>query len=413
MCNTRLSPSNWLFSLDWLPPSTCLVGGTVRDALLQRKQQHLDLDFVLPTEAVETARKIARHYQAGFVVLDAERRIARVVFPEGTADFAQIEGENLEADLRRRDYTVNAIAYNPHTAQFLDPLGGLEDLQRGVLRMVSPANLEDDPLRLLRAYRQASQSNFTIDPTTRSTIRTLAPLLGKVAAERVQNELGYLLGSSPGSQWLAAAWEDGLLPFWFESATAEDLRQVGKVDQAAQILGETWLELGKELKTPVGSQSTLAWQSLAKLATLVSSVPEEAESQLEQLKYSRAEIGAVTTTVRHLPQLWEAASMTLREQYFFFVDVGEVFPCLVVLALAVGVEMETVAPLIERYLNPNDPVAHPTPLVTGKDLMRSLSLSPSPRIGKLLTEIQIAHIEGKISTPEDALKFATKLIDYF
>jgi tRNA nucleotidyltransferase (CCA-adding enzyme) len=362
---------------------------------------------------VETARKIARHYQAGFVVLDAERRIARVVFPEGTADFAQIEGENLEADLRRRDYTVNAIAYNPHTAQFLDPLGGLEDLQRGVLRMVSPANLEDDPLRLLRAYRQASQSNFTIDPTTRSTIRTLAPLLGKVAAERVQTELGYLLGSSPGSQWLAAAWEDGLLPFWFESATAEDLRQVGKVDQAAQILGETWLKLGKELKTPVGSQSTLAWQSLAKLATLVSSVPEEAESQLEQLKYSRAEIGAVTTTVRHLPQLWEAASMTLREQYFFFVDVGEVFPCLVVLALAVGVEMETVAPLIERYLNPNDPVAYPTPLVTGKDLMRSLSLSPSPRIGKLLTEIQIAHIEGKISTPEDALKFAAKLIDYF
>ena len=76
------------FSLDLLPPSAYLVGGAVRDALLNRKGAYLDLDFVLPQQAVETARKIALQHQGGFVILDEQRQIARVVFPEGTVDFA-------------------------------------------------------------------------------------------------------------------------------------------------------------------------------------------------------------------------------------------------------------------------------------------------------------------------------------
>ncbi|MEB3293001.1 MAG: CCA tRNA nucleotidyltransferase, partial [Synechococcales bacterium] len=125
----------------------------MRDALLERHSEYLDLDFVLPRAAVETARAIARHYQAGFVLLDAERQIARVVFAQGTADFALQVGDSLEEDLRRRDFTMNAIAYNPHTLELVDPLKGCKDLERKVLRMIAPENLAEDPLRLLRAYR--------------------------------------------------------------------------------------------------------------------------------------------------------------------------------------------------------------------------------------------------------------------
>ena len=173
LVSSALSPETWPFNLKWLPKSACLVGGTVRDALLDRHSEYLDLDFVLPINAVETAQAIARHYRAGFVVLDAERQIARVVFDQGTADFALQVGETLEDDLRRRDFTVNAIAYNPHTKDLLDPLHGYEDLQRKRLRMVSVENLAEDPLRLLRAYRQAAQLGFlsrvrnaTSDPPT-------------------------------------------------------------------------------------------------------------------------------------------------------------------------------------------------------------------------------------------------------
>lgn len=393
-------PENLPFSLDLLPANSYLVGGAVRDALLDRTREYLDLDFVLPTEAVETAKKIAQYYRAGFVVLDRERQIARVVFKQGTVDFAQQEGESLVKDLQRRDFTVNAIAYDPQTKKLIDPLGGLADLEKRVLRMVSPANLEDDPLRLLRAYRQAAQLNFSLDCETRATIRTLAPKLRSIAAERVQNELGYLLRNPRGSKWLAAAWQDGLLQPWFAHLTAKKLERVAKIDSLGQYLAKTWLEFGTNANS---------WNYLAKLAILFSAIPDKAELELLRLKYSRAEIRAVTSTLKHLPEV-RCGCLTLREQYFFFLDLGNILPILALSALAVDIPEAVIFPLIDRYFNSEDKVAHPQPLVTGHDLIKALHLSPSPQIKTLLTEIQVASIEGKISTPSEALQFAAKLM---
>ncbi len=412
IASSVLSPQSWPFSQEWLPPEACLVGGAVRDALLGRRAEYLDLDFVLSADAVQTARKLAKHYKAGFVVLDAERQIARVVFDQATVDLAQQEGDSLETDLRRRDFTINAIAYNPYTNELIDPLQGYADLQQGIIRMVSPANLQDDPLRLLRAYRQAAQLGFRIESTTQSTIRQLAPLLTQIAAERVQVELGYLLKSPQGTPWLTAAWEDNLLQAWFPDATDRGLAQVAASDRAGILLEETWSALGEELRALVGGKSA-SLLSLAKLACLLPSVPEAAEEQLVRLKYSRAEIRTAITAVKHLPQLLSHATapMSLREQYFFFQNVGSVFPALAVLAVASEVPVEAIAPLSDRYLNPDDQVAHPTPLVTGNDLMKALHLPASPQVGKLLTELQVARIEGKISSREDALEFAAQLLD--
>ena len=386
------------FSLDWLPPEACLVGGAVRDALLNRQGEYLDLDFVMPKQAVETAQRLAQQYKAGFVLLDQKRQIARVVFEQGTIDFAQQEGDSLEKDLRRRDFTVNAIAYNLHNVKLIDPLQGLTDIKQGVLRMISQANLEDDPLRLLRAYRQAAQLDFTIETTTRSTIRTLAPLLETIAVERVQTELDYLLNNPQGNSWLQSAWEDNLLTTWYKNTTAEKLQQLAKIDQLVIIMGKSWSQF----------LSQSQWHYWAKLASLVSSIPEEAEAELIKLKYSRNTIRAVTIAIKYLPQLLEIETnpLTLREQYFFFLNVGNIFPIIVLLAIAKGIKIEAIAPLINCYFNPNDQIAHPTPLVTGHDLIQALKIKPSPLIGKLLTELQIARIEGKISTPEDALKLA-------
>ncbi|MEQ9233435.1 CCA tRNA nucleotidyltransferase [Coleofasciculus sp. E2-BRE-01] len=404
-----LSPERFPFSLEWLPPQACLVGGAVRDALLRRQADYLDLDFVVPHDAVKVARKLASHYKAGFVVLDEARQIARVVFDTATVDIAQQEGETLETDLYRRDFTINAIAYNPQTQQIIDPLQGVADCHAGIIRMVSPDNLQDDPLRLLRAYRQAAQLGFTIESTTQSTIRQLAPLLAKIAAERVQVELNYLLQSPQGTPWLTAAWQDQLLHHWFPDTKADNFTQIAATDNAASVLAQTWQTLASPLKTPVSGKS-LSWLSLAKLTNVLPSEVEPAEAQLLQLKYSRAEIRAVLIMIQYLPQLLShvTSPMSLREQYFFFQAVGSVFPALAVLAVAEGVLVESIAPLINRYLNPEDQVAHPTPLVKGHDLMQQLKLPPSPQIGELLTEIQIARIEGKVSTRDEALEFATQ-----
>ncbi len=406
-----LSPETWPFSLEFLPKSAYLVGGAVRDALLSRRAEYLDLDFVLPTDTLKIARSLAKHYKAGFVVLDKQRQIARVVFDGATVDLAQQEGESLETDLYRRDFTINAIAYNPHTAQFFDPLNGVADCRAGTIRMVSPKNLEDDPLRLLRGYRQAAQLGFIIEPNTQSVIRQLAPLLGQVAVERVQVELGYLLKSPQGTPWLINAVKDNLLQSWFPDVTERDLGQIIAVEQAGAILTECYPNLGLELNTPVSGKS-LSLLSLAKLTNLLPSVADGAEELLSHLKYSRAEMRVILTVIQYLPELLSSTTspMSLRQEYFFFQNVGSVFPTLAVMAIAEGMTLDGLTFLIQRYLNPKDPVAHPTPLVTGKDLMAALNLPPSPQIGQLLIEIQIARIEGKIDSREEALILAAQLI---
>jgi tRNA nucleotidyltransferase (CCA-adding enzyme) len=415
---STLASENWPFSLEWLPKPAYMVGGAVRDAILGRSREYLDLDFVIPSDAVKVARAIARHYKAGFVLLDPKRRIARVVFPHATADFAQQEGDSLVTDLHRRDFTVNAIAYNPHTQEIIDPLQGYADLQQATLRMVSPANLEDDPLRLMRAYRQAAQLGFTIEPATQATIRSLASHISKVAAERVRVEIGYLLANSQGTPWITSAWEDGLLAPFFKNATRESLIKLAAVDKATTLLAQNWQQLGAQLQESVRDTIKTTWLGIAKLACLVNPNPELAEIELQQLTYSRAEIRGVTTSLK-LSTQFKVSNMSLREQCSLFRDADIMFPATAVLAIALDYLVEatsgekllhTCAPLINRYLNPDDLVAHPTQLVSGKELIIALDIPASPIIGKLLAEISVAQAEGRVATVEDAIAYARQLL---
>jgi tRNA nucleotidyltransferase (CCA-adding enzyme) len=413
-----LAAKNWPFSLEYLPQPVYMVGGAVRDAILGRVREYVDLDFIIPADAVKVARKIAQRYQAGFVLLDAERQIARVVFPHATADFAQQEGESLITDLHRRDFTINAIAYNPHTQEIIDPLEGYKDIESGLLQMISPVNLQNDPLRLMRAYRQAAQLGFTIEPATQETIRRLATDIRKVAAERVRVEIGYLLANSQGTFWLNLAWKDGVLTSFFKNATEESFIKLTAVDQAYTLISENWQQLGEELANYVRETVKTSWLATAKLACLVDSKPEIAEIELQELTYSRAEIRAVTTGLRLFSEI-KAVKMPLRKQYFLFREMGSLFPAVLVLALANDIVAKgmfeesmfvTYEPLIKRYLDKNDAVAHPIPLLNGKDMMMALNIPASPLIGELLMEVGVAQAEGKISTVEAAIEFARNLV---
>ncbi|MFM7406953.1 MAG: CCA tRNA nucleotidyltransferase [Cuspidothrix sp.] len=417
---SRLAAKNWPFSLECLPEPVYMVGGAVRDAILGRVREYVDLDFIIPWDAVKVAKKIAQRYDAGFVLLDAKRQIARVVFPMGTADFAQLEGDNLMTDLYRRDFTINAIAYNPHNQEIIDPLYGFEDIESGILRMISPVNLQNDPLRLMRAYRQAAQLDFTIEPNTQETIRGLASSITEVAAERVRVEIGYLLACSQGTLWLQQAWQDGVLSSLFKNGTDSSFIKLNAVDEAFSVLGNKWHTLAQQLTNDVRDTIKTSWLSVAKLACLVHSQPEVAEIELQELTYSRAEIRGVTTALRLFAEI-KAVDIPVRQQYFLFREMGILFPVVLVLALANDIvtkgmfeESMLIAyqPLIERYLNPNDVVAHPQPLVSGKEIMTVLKIPASPLVGELLMEIGVAQAEGKISTVAAALEYAANLVKY-
>ncbi|MGB3572645.1 MAG: CCA tRNA nucleotidyltransferase, partial [Phormidesmis sp.] len=265
-------PKTWPFPIKLLPQNAYLVGGSVRDQLLQRQPSYLDLDFVLSHKAVETAWNLSQKCNAGFVVLDEARQIARVVFDRATVDFAQQQGDSLEADLRRRDFTINAIAYHPLSQTLVDPLGGKDDIATQTLRMVSPENLAADPLRLMRAYRQAAQLGFTIEERTQQTIGDLAPKLQQVAIERVSSELDGLLSVPAGTAKLEAILQQRLLQFCLPHFTAQSIRQIEAIDGAiAQLKNllpdyadslEAWLE-------PVAAGFHRSWIKATKLSRLL------------------------------------------------------------------------------------------------------------------------------------------------
>ncbi|MEM9264043.1 MAG: CCA tRNA nucleotidyltransferase [Cyanobacteria bacterium P01_F01_bin.13] len=409
---SALIPKTWPFDSRLLPETACVVGGSVRDALLERQADYLDLDFVLPDGAVAIASAIARRYRVGFVVLDADNQIARAVFDQATIDFAQQVGPTLETDLQRRDFTINAIAYHPQSDRLIDPLNGLADLQQQTLRMVSRENLAEDPLRLLRAYRQAAQLGFTIDSNTRRTIRELAPLLRNIAAERIRHELDALLSQPNGATCFRMAWQDGLFDIWLPHLTTAHAEQLASLDSALASLPKVpgYLSLLHGWKDTVPAGHYRSWVKAARLSRLLPLNEDAANRWLTRLKYSRSEGQAIFRVLQTQPYLdqmvLQAGYLSRSDQFFLFKAAGTSFPAVSLVALSLGIPTEAVVAMVERYQTANDPIAHPAPLVSGKDLMSWLNLKSGPQIGQLLSAIENAQASGQLTSADEALAWA-------
>ena len=172
-----------------------LVGGYVRDQLLGRPSH--DADFVVAGEALRLARKVADRFGGHFFPLDKERDTGRAILrdEEGEpffVDFARLRGEDIVADLALRDFTIDAIALDlsdPVGPRLIDPYDGCDDLRAGLVRAVSEEAFRDDPLRTLRAVRLAAELGMAIEPHTEALLREAAPLISRVSAERVRDEL--------------------------------------------------------------------------------------------------------------------------------------------------------------------------------------------------------------------------------
>jgi poly(A) polymerase len=196
-----------------------LVGGLVRDRLLGRETQ--DCDLTLSQKALGVARTFAERTGGTFILLREEGETARVVIDGRSFDFCKFRGPDLEADLRGRDFTINAIslslsrAFSPGEWVPYDPLGGIQDLQRGILRMAGLDAFEQDPLRLLRAFRLSSQLGLTLDPETGKAVKRWAAGILRSAPERIHYEWSVLLSQPRSFASLNQMVEAGLLQILF------------------------------------------------------------------------------------------------------------------------------------------------------------------------------------------------------
>jgi len=349
----RLAPERWPLPPAAFPPGTALVGGAVRDALLNRLGPQPDLDFVLPGDAVALCRQLQRHHGGSAVVLDAGRSIARLVLKGWSVDLARQEGGSLSADLQRRDYTINAMALplaEPWT--LVDPHGGSAHLAAGELVAVSEANLLDDPLRLLRGPRLASALGFRIETRSLAWIAQHHARLVEVAGERVLAELEKLAAAPEGQNWLIQVLHCGLLGPW----------RAGVVDET---LLERALHSSRRLQQRV--ERLRQWQQ--RLGTSAPATCAEALPELERLKLQRQ-------LEQDLPALllsWPAGSA---------------------------------GTWLQRWRDPEDPLFHPRPAIDGGSLQRELQLQASPQLGALLERLMLERAFGRLHERAEALALA-------
>jgi len=449
-----------------------LVGGTVREQALGRESP--DLDLAVPTRTLSLARDLARELRGTFVLLDEKERTARVVAGKDLLDLAEFRAPDLIGDLQGRDFTVNAMALElgellrggPVT--LVDPLGGLEDLAAGVLRMVAPANLSDDPLRMLRAFRFAATHGFRISPETLAAIRDRAPLIESVAGERLHQELFLLLASPRAGQVVRQMDEVGLLCHLLpELCDAKGVAQNGfhHLDVFAHSL-ETLSHLEEVLAAPERWFQALApeirrlaanpkWRVLVKWAALFHDVGkpkvqarrsdpdrytfyhhERVGRELflqaaRRLRFSLEESRLVSEIISWhmrpflLLPAFRRGELTPRALGRMVRALRQHLVAGFAMAMADSLAAQgdqkppdseaALAALAEaawRFLKEQlEPQERRPRLLTGHDLKRHFHLTPGPRFRRLLTAVEEAQWEGRVRTRAEALALVRDLLE--
>lgn len=434
-----------------------LVGGAVRD-LLYRGTLSKDLDVVVPASAArEIAETLARNLDGKCICLDEQYQIYRVIlFPDlDMLDIAGCIGEDIHADLLRRDFSINAMAYAFETQTLLDPTGGLADLERGRLRMVSEFNLLDDPLRMLRLFRLGAELDMTdVDPATLAVVAEHGDQLFRAAIERIQYELMKLF-SAPTCftqvRWMA---ETGVLEMLFPELAATHqcppnlYHHLGLFDHTLELLRQAEIHFPD---LPEGVREYLFTNinpfikrvALVRLACLCHDLGkpvtmayepetgryrfyghEEVSEEITQGMAIRFKWGKdMTRQVAHLVR-WhlypgDMLKPGVSDKAFrrFFGRVGDLLPEMVLLALAdrFSAQGPAVTPadlmagkvgllnLLERYQALKASENAKPKLLTGRDVMEHLGIPSGPEVGNVLNAVTEAYLNGDVSTREDAL----------
>ncbi len=222
--------NKWIFKSS--DTEVFLVGGYLRDLLLGKSS--MDKDYALKSNVRDTAVLFAAEFNGTFIDLK-EKQTMRVVLKNGdVVDFNYLQSDILH-DLKQRDYNLNAIAWSPETG-IVDPLNGIEDINRKMIRAIDRSNLLDDPLRLLRAYRIAAQLGFEIDKDTRKIIKECSSEILRTAPERVTEEIFKLLSSDLSYKYLNICYEDKLLSMIFDLPKGSFQEYIHQIENFDRLL---------------------------------------------------------------------------------------------------------------------------------------------------------------------------------
>lgn len=445
-----------------------MVGGAVRDALRGAREID-DFDLVIEGDVREAARRLAREADAfAFALSDAFGAWRVVARDRGwQADLNPLRAPAIEDDLALRDFTVNAIAEPLGGGELVDPLGGVRDLERGVLRLAAPDALAGDPLRALRLVRLRCELGLEPDGAALAAAARVAPRLREVAAERVYAEIQRIIACERAGEGVALMRELGL-----SAAVLPELDALGGVAQSrfhhldvgAHTLAvleslvelERWPErlfgdelaeqiralldepLADELSRGVALRFGALFHDIAKPLTRAVDADgrvrfpghdtlgaELSRAIMRRLRAAeRVQVYVAALTLHHLRLgfLVHRRPLTRGELYDYLAACGDVAADVTLLSVAdrlatrgehaersiaehLGLARELIGEALRWHF-----AGPPRPPLRGDELARELGLAHGPQLGELLARVTRAGFTGEVATREQAIAYARGLI---
>jgi poly(A) polymerase len=483
-------------SLD-LKMKVYLVGGIIRDEIIgsqqsarpihrmgapsrQSKTSDLDIDFAVDGDALLFGKKAGDAVKGSYFPLDEERSVSRVVIKGARGrgqgadvilDFSRIRGKGIEDDLKLRDFTINSIAvslnnlFGGEDFILIDPAGGIEDIEKKVIRVYDKKALYDDPLRMLRAVRFESQLCFTIAGDLEHAIGENSSKLIHSAGERIRDEFFKILSCKESHKYIQKLKELRVLkeiipeieamenldqgrhhkyPLWDHSLnTVKTIEML--MENLRRVFPEKYIQIEDMLSDML--EHGIQCREILKLSALIHDIGKPAAKRVdedgevrfinhekfsveiggrlgERLKLGNNACNMMLTIVRnHMRPLLlsKENKVTNRAIFRFFKDtrMAGVFICLLSIAdihatRGSGIFDDTAADIeglarrmIDFYFDDFVKQAD-SPLLSGDEVMERLGLKSGPEIGEILKEIEEHRAEGIISNKEEAMNFITQ-----
>jgi len=431
---------------------TYFCGGCVRDALMGKAPKDWDITTAATPDEVEALFERTVPVGKAFgvmIVVEEEQNFEVATF---RADIGSLDGRrpegvefcSAEEDVKRRDFTINALLYNPETDEIIDYVGGRDDIDNGIVRTVGAAEERflEDHLRLLRAVRFAGRTGFKLEEKTRAAIGEMAGLVVTLSGERVGSELLRMLTEGYAYDAFVMLEETGLLAHLLPEVyrmkgvpQPKEFHPEGDVWQHTLIMlkmldesmssgaclidqtnaGNYALSSEKRevlgwsvLLHDVGKPETLTFSDRIRFNEHDIKSAEIAETVLERLKRPRKIIDAVFGVVKRHMHFCNLREMKLSKLRKWLQD--ESFPLHLELhrldcASSHGM-LEAYYFGLEKWREEQAREPEPEPLLTGKDLL-AMGYAPGPRIGEILRAVEDERLEGNIHNPQEAAAYVS------
>ena len=381
---TNIKFHDWGFILPLLPKGSYLVGGYLRDIILRRVIEKVDVDIVVPLNALEVGKKIADKIKAKFIILDKEREVVRIILDHISIDIANKVSSTIEGDLIARDFSINSIAFLFDKKCLFDPLNGLKDLELSLLRTHSEMNILNDPLRILRCFRFVSELNFKIDQKLITFIKKNKEKLYLVAKERINYEIQKIVSGVNALDAVVLVKKNNIFGSdeLYSDSFFLDLKKIN------------YAELNQEEK-----EKYLPLFFIVQILDVLS---------LEELKFSKAEI-TKTKLLRkwHLLLKKTKIGKLSEKNRFELHQELELFLPTFIFYLPESLRSDW----LNRWRDKDDKLFHPSNLLNGDVIKENLKIKDGPLLGKLLQYLSKELAYKRLNNFDEAIYKAKQWIE--